>query len=110
MTHPEHTSWNDLKARRPVDPDQAAEADQDLRIGQVVYDLRTAAGLTQTALARLAGTTQSAIARIESGGGARKLDTLAKIAAALGRGMVVSFPTAAGDDEDASITVLKAAG
>lgn len=110
MTHPEHTSWSEVKARRLVDPDLATEADRNLQIGQVVYDLRTDAGLTQTDLARLAGTTQSAIARIEGGGGARKLDTLTRIAAALGRGLVVSFPTAAGNDEDASVTLLKATG
>jgi transcriptional regulator with XRE-family HTH domain len=39
------------------------------------------------------GTTQSVISRLEEGGGARnRLDTLARVAAALGRHLIVSFP------------------
>ena|SRR5438445_516633 len=36
-----------------------------LDIAQVIYDARTAAGLTQTEVARQAGTTQPVIARLE---------------------------------------------
>jgi hypothetical protein len=39
------------------------------------------------------GTTQSVISRLEEGGGARnRLDTLARVATALDRHLVVSFP------------------
>jgi transcriptional regulator with XRE-family HTH domain len=39
------------------------------------------------------GTTQSVISRLEEGGGARnRMDTLARVATALGRHLIVSFP------------------
>jgi transcriptional regulator with XRE-family HTH domain len=39
------------------------------------------------------GTTQSVISRLEEGGGARnRIDTLARVATALDRHLVVSFP------------------
>jgi predicted XRE-type DNA-binding protein len=56
-------------------------------------DLRTEAGLSQRALATRMGTTQSVISRLEEGGGAKnRLDTLARVAVALDRHLVVSFP------------------
>ena len=39
--------------------------EQDLALGQLIYDLRTEAGLTQSALAERMGTTQSVISRLE---------------------------------------------
>jgi len=47
------------------------------------------------------GTTQSAISRLEEGGGdgTPKLDTLIRLAAALGRGLRISFPY--GEDDPA---------
>ena len=40
------------------------------------------------------GTTQSVISRLEEGGGARnRIDTLARVATALNRHLVLSFPT-----------------
>ena len=58
-----------------------------------VYDLRVAAGLSQRELAERMGTTQSVISRLEEGGGVRnRIDTLARVATALGRHLVLSFP------------------
>lgn len=55
-------------------------------------DLRTEAGLSQRELAERMGTTQSVISRLEEGGGARnRIDTLARVATALDRHLVVSF-------------------
>ena len=54
---------------------------------------RARAGLTQDAVAERMGTTQSVISRLEEGGGAKnRLDTLARVAVALDRHLVVSFP------------------
>jgi transcriptional regulator with XRE-family HTH domain len=51
------------------------------------------AGLSQRELAERMGTTQSVISRLEEGGGGRpRLDTLARVATALDRHLVVSFP------------------
>jgi transcriptional regulator with XRE-family HTH domain len=67
--------------------------EQDLALGQLIYDLRSEAGLSQRALAERMGTTQSVISRLEESGGANnRLDTLARVAAALNRHLVVSFP------------------
>ncbi|MDH5295354.1 MAG: XRE family transcriptional regulator [Acidimicrobiia bacterium] len=65
------------------------------RPGQLIYDLRTATGLSQRELAERMATTQSVISRLEEGGGARnRIDTLARVAVALDRHLVLSFPSA----------------
>ena len=84
---------------RPVGSDDPATpvphptlTDRDL--GQLIYDLRTGAGLSQRELAERMGTTQSVISRLEEGGGAKnRIDTLARVAKALDRHLVLSFPT-----------------
>jgi transcriptional regulator with XRE-family HTH domain len=89
-----YSRWEDIKQRRG-EPTPAARAaiEQDLALGQLIYELRTEAGLSQRALAERMGTTQSVISRLEEGGGARnRLDTLARVATALDRHLVVSFP------------------
>jgi transcriptional regulator with XRE-family HTH domain len=89
-----YSRWEDVKKDR-TEPTANARAgiEQDLALGQLIYDLRTGAGLSQSALAKRMGTTQSVISRLEEGGGARnRLDTLARVATALERHLVVSFP------------------
>ena len=86
--------WDEVKgARRPTSATVRAGVEQDLALGQLIHDLRTGAGLSQRALAERMGTTQSVISRLEEGGGARnRIDTLARVATALGRHLVLSFP------------------
>lgn len=48
------------------------------------------AGLSQRALAERMGTTQSVVSRLEEGGGAK--NRIARVAEALGRHLIVSFP------------------
>ena len=48
----------------------AAAVEQDLALGQLIYDLRTEAGLSQPELAQRMGTAQSVISRLEEGGDA----------------------------------------
>lgn len=89
-----YSRWDDVKKKRPA-PDAVTRAgvEQDLDLGQLVYDLQTEAGLSQRKLAERMGTTQSVISRLEEGGGARnRLDTLARVATALDRYLIVSFP------------------
>lgn len=53
-------------------------------IAQMIYDLRTKAGLTQAQLARKIGTTASAISRLEDADyQGQSLNTLIKIASAM---------------------------
>lgn len=89
-----HSRWEDLRSQRRQTPSAVrAEIEKDLALGQLIYDLRSRAGLSQRALAERMGTTQSVISRLEEGGGARnRLDTLARVARALGRHLVLSFP------------------
>lgn len=55
----------------------------------MVHRVRTEAGLTQAELAARMGTTQSAIARMEGGGVRPSLETLEKLAEAVGQELVV---------------------
>ena len=89
-----YSRWDDIKKRRREPAaDVRAGVDQDLALGQLIHDLRTEAGLSQRELAERMGTTQSVISRLEEGGGARnRIDTLARVATALDRHLIVSFP------------------
>lgn len=89
-----YSRWDDVKnKRREPAPDTRTEVEHDLALGQLIYDLRTESGLSQRQLAERMGTTQSVISRLEEGGGARnRIDTLARVATALGRHLIVSFP------------------
>lgn len=89
-----HSRWENIKKSRPEpSPEVRAAMDRNIALGQLIYDLRSQAGLSQRALAEKMGTTPSVISRLEEGGGTRnRLDTLARIATALDRHLVVSFP------------------
>jgi ribosome-binding protein aMBF1 (putative translation factor) len=73
---------------RAVDPD-----DRELfgLMAAGVADRRKAWGISQRELAELCGTTQSAIARVERGARPPRIDTLARIAAALDCELVVEL-------------------
>jgi DNA-binding transcriptional regulator YiaG len=65
-----YSRWDDIKKqRRGPDTETRAGVEQDLALGQLIYDLRTEAGLSQRELAERMGTTQSVISRLEEGGG-----------------------------------------
>ncbi|MGI8756042.1 MAG: helix-turn-helix domain-containing protein [Acidimicrobiales bacterium] len=89
-----YSRWDDIKKHRPAPSADARDGvENDLALGQLIYDLRTEAGFSQCGLAERIGTTQSVISRLEEGGSARnRIDTLARVARALGRHLVVSFP------------------
>lgn len=93
--------WDDIKVQRPLtDEGRAAYADE-ARVSAfraLVHRLRTDAGLTQAELASRMGTTQSAIARMEGGGVRPTLDTLDRLAAAVGADLVVGVGENLSDD------------
>jgi ribosome-binding protein aMBF1 (putative translation factor) len=107
VTMANYSRWDEIKKQRnePA-PSTRLSIEQDLALGQLIYDLRTEAGLSQRALAEQMGTTQSVISRLEEGGGARnRLDTLARVALALNRHLVVSFPQTVPSDMTSSVLV-----
>lgn len=61
------------------------------QIADKVAERRLEVGLSQRELAELCGTTQSAIARLERGGRPPRIDTLLRIAEALGCELVVEL-------------------
>lgn len=90
-----YSRWEDIKkSKSEPSAETRVGVEQDLDLGQLIYDLRTEAGLSQRELAERMETTQSVISRLEEGGGAKnRIDTLARVATALDRHLVVSFPT-----------------
>ncbi len=86
------TSWDDVKAQRPLSAEGRVAYEDEARISAfraMVFRLRSEAGLTQAELAERMGTTQSAIARMEGGGARPTLETLEKLAGAVGGELVV---------------------
>jgi DNA-binding XRE family transcriptional regulator len=75
------------KARREL-----AAAEAGLRVSEMLFELRTRAGLTQQQLARRVGTSHSVISRIEDGGyQGHSLALLRRVAAALGKRLEIRF-------------------
>jgi ribosome-binding protein aMBF1 (putative translation factor) len=89
-----YSRWDDIKkSKGKPSTETRAAINQDLDLGQLIYDMRTEAGLSQRELAERMETTQSVISRLEEGGGAKnRIDTLARVATALDRHLVLSFP------------------
>ena len=86
------TTWSKLEQSRPLSSEGQAAYEDEARIAafrDLVYRLRTDACLTQADLAQRMGTTQSAIARMEGGGTRPTLETLEKVAGAVGAELVV---------------------
>ena len=77
------------------DPERIAsleEASANLDVAQKIYDLRTGAGLSQRALARLVGTTASVICQLEDANyEGHSLSMLRRIAAALDKRVDIRF-------------------
>jgi transcriptional regulator with XRE-family HTH domain len=90
MMMTDRRSWNDIKKPRSEVALRAYEDEARIsEFRQIVYRVRTEAGLTQAELAERMGTTQSAVARMEGGGTQPTLDTLERLAAAVGQELVV---------------------
>ena len=86
------TSWSGLRDRRMAEPG-AEEAYESARLayelGATVRELRVARGWSQAELASAAGMTQSAVARLEAGGTVPTLPVLGRIARALDADLTV---------------------
>lgn len=76
--------------------EQADQAYEDAVVGQIIYDARIAAGITQKQLADLVGTDQSVISRLEDADyEGHSLTMLRRIARALGKKLDIRFVDAA---------------
>ena len=85
-------SWSELRDRRMAEPgaEEAYDAARlAFELGAAVRDLRLARGWSQADLASAAGMTQSAVARFEAGGTVPTLPVLGRIARALDADLTV---------------------
>ena len=104
----ERATWPEVKRDRT--PTAQAAYDDEARVTEfreLVYRLRTEAGLTQAELAERMGTTQSAIARIEGGGSRPSLESLENLAAAVGQELVVGVVAKLSQDRSIAELVRK---
>ena len=87
-------SWNSVRNQVLADPEVKAEYEAlkpEFDIARRIIAMRAAVGLTQREFAEQLGIKQSQLARIESGRQIPKIETLAKLAAAAGYELKVSF-------------------
>jgi transcriptional regulator with XRE-family HTH domain len=93
------------------DPERVAayeRAHEDANIAQEVYNLRAEAGLSQRELAALINTTASVICRLEDADyEGHSMSMLRRIAAALGKRVVVRFEPAAGHGATRRVAIRK---
>ncbi len=90
----ERVDWNEVKSeRRGGDARRRGyqDAKESFELGSRVRTERERRGLTQAELAERMGTTQPTVARLEAGGVTPSLDTLHRVADALGLELVVDF-------------------
>lgn len=67
------------------------EVSAELHAAEIIYQARIQAGLTQKELAARAGMTQNHISALENGSRVPTMATLAKVAAATGKKLSVTF-------------------
>lgn len=100
-----HVKWGEVRRPPGSRGDTALEDEERItQFRELVHRLRIDAGLTQVELADRMGTAQSAIARMENGGVRPTLDTLEKLAKAVGKDLVVGI--AEGLQENRSISKM----
>ena len=90
----ERTAWTSLPRSNNATAKKAiADEERLTEFRELVYRLRTETGITQAELAHRMGTTQSAIARMEAGGTRPTIDTLERLAQAIGQQLIVGVGT-----------------
>lgn len=75
--------------------------------GALLREARSAAGLTQRALARLAGVPQPTVARIESGAVMPRVDTLDRLLRWCGRELTTAPRSGGGVDRSQIVEILR---
>ena len=93
--------WSDIKREiRSISESEKMQIELVADLVDEIKDTREELGLTQRDLAAKTGLKQSAIARMESGGAIPRLDTVLKVALALG----LRFKLIKEDEESTSMT------
>lgn len=93
-TMDERRTWSQVKRARPRTVARKRgyrSAKEAFEVAERVRNARANLGITQTELAVRIGSTQPAVARLEAGGVSPSLDTLSRIADALGLELVVEL-------------------
>ena len=88
------SDFRDYLNKQLEDPEFAAEYEQlrpEYEAIQAIIAARLACNMTQKELAEKTGIRQSNISRIESGTSSPTIDTLSRIAAGLGKKLVIEF-------------------
>lgn len=91
---PKAERWEQVRGDRLASPEAGVgyqRARRALELGEQIRGLREARGVSQAELGRRIGSTQPAIARLEAGRVSPTLETLDRVAAALGMELVVGF-------------------
>lgn len=106
-------SFDDVK-RELLSDSAVAEAVDELapfeELSRRLISFRVKNNLSQSALAERCGTTQSAIARLESGEHEPRLETLTKVANALGAKLTVGLEFSSRRNERLATFTLKSSG
>jgi len=93
--------WSDIKKEiRSISDAEKMQIEIVADLVDEIRDKREELGLTQRDLAKRTGLKQSAIARMESGGVIPRLDTILRVALALG----LTFKLINNDEQSASIS------
>jgi ribosome-binding protein aMBF1 (putative translation factor) len=90
----ERSGWREVRDRRMAEPgaDEGHAATRlAYELGKRVREMREQRGWTQGQLATAAGMTQSAVARFEAGGTVPTIPVLDRVAQALGAKLVVTL-------------------
>ena len=90
----DRTTWSELRDRRMAEPGATDEYEATrlaYQLGKAVRELRERNGWSQTTLATAAGMTQSAVARFEAGGTVPTIPVLERLAHALDVELSVQF-------------------
>lgn len=82
---------NKKEAKSPGFKNKIEEEYNNLKIGEIIRQLRVSQGMTQEELANKLSTTKSAISRLENHSESVRLATLEKVAKVLNKKLILDF-------------------
>ena len=100
------SEWKEFLNEQLKDPEIRAEWDAlepEFTIIQAIIDARKNTGLTQKQLSELTGIDQADISRLENGNANQSLNTLKRLAAAMGMTLKIEFMPSIREDKEAVV-------